>query len=225
MLISHRYNFLFVHIAKTGGTSIRRALRRYRWSGRYGPALFLASMISQATHPRHRLGVKFPRHAKAIAAKEMLPSEIFDALFKFVFVRNPWDLQVSSFHHIRREKPHVLGEVRTFKEFLRLKFDPDRPYDFMLDISRELQSDYIIDLHGNIIVDFIGRYESLQEDFDRVCDRIGIPRIDLPHERRAVDRDDYRRYYDDETVALVAEHYAADLERLGYRFDGARPCT
>jgi len=219
MLISHTQNFLFVHIAKTGGTSVRKALRSYRWSGRYAPALLIASLISQATRPRHRLGVKFPRHAKAIAAKEMLPDDIYDALFKFVFVRNPWDLQVSSWHHINREKPHVLQGVSTFAEFLRHKFDPERPYDYMLDISRELQSDYLVDLHGNIIVDFIGHYERLQEDFDTVCERIGIARMELPHARRAVDRDDYRQYYDDTTAALVAEHYAADIERLGYRFD------
>jgi hypothetical protein len=219
MLISHRHNFLFVHIAKTGGTSVRSALRGYRWSGRYGPALFTASLMSQMTRPRHRLGVKFPRHAKAIAAKEMLPAAVFERLFKFVFVRNPWDLQVSSWHHIAREKPQVVAGVRTFADFLKLKFDPERPFDYMLDISRELQSDYIVDLHGRTIVDFIGRYEHLQGDFDTACDRIAIPRVALPHDRRAVDRDDYRRYYDDAMRALVAEHYAPDIERLGYTFE------
>lgn len=219
MLISHRHRFLFVHIAKTGGTSVRAALRRYRWSGRYGPALLTASLISQATRPRHRLGVKFPRHAKAIAAREMLPAEIFDGLFKFVFVRNPWDLQVSSWHHIGREKPHVLRGVETFEDFLRLKFDPERPYDYMLDISRELQSDYIVDLHGRTIVDYVGRHERLQQDFDAICDRIGIARVALPHARRAPGRADYRRYYTDTTAALVAEHYAPDIERLGYAFE------
>lgn len=219
MLISHSRQFMFVHIAKTGGTSLRAALRSYRWSGRYAPALFTTSLISQMTRPRHKLGVKFPRHAKAVAAYEMLPAEVYRGLFKFVFVRNPWDLQVSSWHHIGREKPQVLGSVRTFEDFLKLKFDPERPYDYMLDISRELQSDYIIDLHGRTIVDFIGRYETLQTDFDEVCDRIGITRIALPHERRAADRTDYRRYYNDRTAALVAQHYSPDIERLGYSFD------
>ncbi len=219
MLISHSQQFAFIHIAKTGGTSIRNALRPYRWSGRYAPALFVASMLSQMTRPRHRLGVKFPRHAKAVAAKEMLPAAVFDSLFKFVFVRNPWDLQVSSWHHSGREKPDVLRGVKTVAHFLQLKFDPRRPYDYMLDISRELQSDYIVDLHGNTIVDFIGRYENLQGDFDRACEHMGIPRVCLPHERRAVDRDDYRRYYDDDTRELVARHYAPDIERLGYSFD------
>jgi len=219
VLISHTRGFLFVHIAKTGGTSVRAALRKYRWSGRYAPALLVTSLISQATRPRHRLGMKFPRHAKVIAAREMLPDEIFDGLFKFVFVRNPWDLQVSSWHHINREKPHVLEGVDTFEQFLRLKFDPERPRDYMLDVSRELQSDYLVDLHGNTIVDYIGHYERLQDDFDAICDRIGIARQRLPHQRRAVDRDDYRQYYDDTTAALVAEHYAPDIERLGYAFD------
>jgi hypothetical protein len=219
MLISHSRNFLFVHIAKTGGTSVRAALRRYRWSGRYAPAVLAASLMSQMTRPRHKLGVKFPRHAKAIAAKEMLPDEIYRGLFKFVFVRNPWDLQVSSWHHIGREKPSVLNGITTFEQFLRHKLDPERPYDFMLDISQEIQSDYLIDLHGNVIVDYLGRYENLEDDFRAVCEHIGLPRINLPHERRAVDRHDYRRYYDDDTAALVAEHYAADIEYLGYTFD------
>ena len=219
MLISHTRNFLFVHIAKTGGTSVRAALRPYRWSGRYAPAILLTSLISQATRPRHRLGIKFPRHAKAVAAKEMLPEAVFRGLFKFVFVRNPWDLQVSSWHHIGREKPDSLYGVKTFPDFLRLKFDPERPYDFMLDISRELQTDYLIDLHGNTIVDFIGRYERLHEDFAAICDRLDLGHLRLPHERRAVDRDDYRRYYTDATAELVARHYARDIDLLGYTFD------
>ena len=207
MLISHKHQFLFVHIAKTGGTSVRSALRRYRWSGRYGPALFIASMMSQMTRPRHRLGVKFPRHAKAVAAKEMLPAEIYDQLFKFVFVRNPWDLQVSSWHHIGREKPHVLGSVKTFEEFLRLKFDPDREYDYMLDISRELQSDYIVDLHGHTIVDFIGRYDNLQADFDRVCERIGLPLRVFHHVRNPFDNIARMALVSDVDVTRATQRY------------------
>ncbi len=136
-----------------------------------------------------------------------------------MLVRNPWDLHVSSWHHISRESPESIRGIHSFADFVRYKFNPERPYDFMLDISRELQSDYIVDLHGRTIVDFIGHYERLQSDFDTVCDRIGIARRSLPHARRAVDRTDYRRYYDDATRELVATHYAADIERLGYRFE------
>ncbi|MGM0676620.1 MAG: sulfotransferase family 2 domain-containing protein [Pseudomonadota bacterium] len=221
MLLSLKHNFLFVHIAKTGGTSVRAALSRYRYQGPWGVPLFLADKLDQLSG--HRIGAKFPRHAKAIAAREMLPAELYDNLFKFVFVRNPWDLQVSSFFHIRKERPHVLEGVETFEQFVKLKFDPQREWNYMLDTSKELQRDYVTDMGGRCIVDFIGHYESLQEDFDTTCDRIGIPRVALPHRRKAEGRDDYRRYYTDETARIVEAHYRPDIEMFGYRFDAPAP--
>lgn len=218
MLLSVKHRFLFVHIAKTGGTSVRAALQGLRWRDPWYYPMFLCSRLSHLSG--HRLAAKLPRHAKIVAAQEMLPQEFFDDLFKFAFVRNPWDLQVSSFHHIRRERPHLLAGHDTFASFLRWKLDPERPYQFHLDTSIELQSDYLIDLHGRVLVDFIGRYENLGEDFATVCRRIGTPRRSLPHRRRATDRaKDYRSYYDDGTARLVAEHFARDIELLDYRFE------
>lgn len=217
MLLSLKYNFLFVHIAKTAGTSVRSTLERYRWRDPLFPLQALCSRVSHVTG--HRLACKLPRHAKAIAAREMLPRDLYDRLFKFAFVRNPWDLQVSSFHHIRRERPHLLAGRDDFTEFLRYKLDPERPYQYHIDTSIELQSDYLVDLHGEVIVDFVGRYENLGEDFTTICDRIGIPAPELTHRRRAADRGDYRGYYDDRTAQLVAERFQADIEMFGYRFD------
>jgi len=216
MLLSIRYRFLFIHTAKTGGTSVRAALSRYRWRDPYRLPQFLCSKLSAMT--AHRLGIKFPRHAKAIAAREMLPRELYESLFKFVFVRNPWDLQVSSYHHLKRERPHLVGD-RDFEAFLRWKLDPERPYQYHIDTSIERQADYVLDLHGHVIVDFIGRYERLPEDFVEACRRIGISPPALPHRRQAVDRDlDYRRYYTEETKGLVAERFAGDLDLFDYRF-------
>ena len=218
MLLSPRHGFLFVHIAKTGGTSVRDALERVRWSDPWYWLMWPCHRLSHLTG--HRLGTKFPRHAKAIAAKEMLPKEFYDSLFKFAFVRNPWDLQVSSFHHIRRERPHYMQGRDDFESFLRWKLDPGRPYQYHIDTSIERQSDYVIDLHGNLIVDFVGRYEWLQDDFAEVCRRIGIACPALPHRRQATDRErDYRAYYSAETAELVAAHFQPDIERFGYRFD------
>ena len=218
MLLSPKHRFLFVHIAKTGGTSVRAALAARRWVDPWYWPMFLCSRFSHLSG--HRIGTKFPRHAKVVAAKELLPRAYFDALFKFAFVRNPWDLQVSSFHHIRRERPQYLGGHDTFADFLRWKLDPERPYQFHVDTSIELQTDYLIDLKGNIVVDYIGRYERLEQDFQTACERIGLHGIALPHRRRANDREnDYRRYYDDATRELVARHFARDIELLRYAFD------
>jgi hypothetical protein len=218
MLLSLRFNFLFVHIAKTGGTSVRAALAPLRWRDPYYWLAFPCSRLSHLTG--HRLGVKLPRHAKVIAAREVLPREVFDKLFKFAFVRNPWDLQVSSFHHIRRERPQLLGPHQEFESFLRYKLDPERPFQYHIDTSIELQSDYLVDLHGRQVVDFIGRYERLEEDFAEACRRIGIRQPALPHRRKATDRArDFRPYYSDVTRELVGAHFRRDVEMFGYAFE------
>jgi hypothetical protein len=217
MLLSVKHRFLFVHIAKTGGTSVRAALQAQRWRDPWYWPMFLCSRLSHLSG--HRIATKLPRHAKVVAAKELLPKEFFDQLFKFAFVRNPWDLQVSSFHHIRRERPQYLSGHEDFVAFLRWKLDPERPYQYHIDTSIESQTDYLIDLSGRVVVDFIGRYERLGEDFAEACRRIGLPAPALPHQRQARDRQkDYRGYYTDETAELVARHFARDIEILGYGF-------
>ena len=216
MLISHRYQFIFVHIAKTGGTSVRASLNRLRWKDPFYYLSLPSNKVSGLVG--HKLGLKFPRHAHLVAAKEMLPEDYFNSLYKFAFVRNPWDLQVSSFHHIQRERPQHMNGITDFNEFMRWKFDPERPYQYHIDTSLSLQSDYLVGLDHKLIVDFIGRYERLQEDFSEVCERLKLD-LSLPHKRRAQDRkDDYRSYYQSDTVDLVSRHFARDISLLEYQF-------
>jgi hypothetical protein len=218
MLLSHKYNFLFVHIAKTGGTSVRSALNKLRWHDPMYYLMWPCHRLSGLTG--HKLGTRFPRHSHIIAAKEMLPAEFYDELFKFAFVRNPWDLQVSSFHHIQRERPQYMEGITDFNEFMRWKFNPERPYQYHIDTSLSLQSDYLVDLHGVKQVDFLGRYESLNDDFLHVCNTIGIPASELPHKRKAGDRkQDFRSYYADDVAEQVAQHFQRDIAMLEYQFD------
>lgn len=216
MLLSHKHQFLFVHIAKTGGTSVRDALSRYRWDLRYGAPQFVVNKLSQLCG--HKLGCRFPRHSKVIAAREMLPEEYFAALYKFAFVRNPWDLQVSSYHHIKRERPHLVEGFNDFDSFMRYKLDPERPYQYHIDTSMQLQTDYLVDLHGNLCMDFIAKYESLQADFDAICQHLKLPTVTLPHKRKATDRDTYHRYYSDDLAAQVGARFKRDTDLLGYQF-------
>ena len=58
MLLSRRYQFLFVHIAKTGGTSVRNALQRYRWRDPYYVPLWIVGKLSDVA--RHSIGIKLP---------------------------------------------------------------------------------------------------------------------------------------------------------------------
>jgi hypothetical protein len=218
MFLSPRHRILFVHIAKTGGSSIRAALARLHWTDPYAIPIHLVNGLTRVL--RYRTGAKFPRHAKAIAAYECIGEPFWSQLFKFTFVRNPWDLQVSSWHHLRRVPTAPTDQFATFEEFLRHKFAPGHPFQYYFEISAQLQSHYILDHSGRILVDFVGRYERLQADFEEACRLGGVPQIRLPHKRHSVERKrDYRSYYDDVTAELVSRHYAQDIELFGYAFD------
>ena len=217
MLLSHRYRFLFVHIAKTGGTSVRAALKPLLWRD---PWYYPAWLCHRLDHLcGHRLAAKLPRHAKAICAQEMLPQALFDALFKFAFVRNPWDLQVSSYLHLKRERPALVASCPDLASFLRHKFDPQRLPQYHLDVTATPQGDHVLDQHGRLLVDFVGRYEHLQEDFTAVCRHLGLQPRALPHLREARQRKPYQAYYDDDLAELVAARYRDDIQRFGYGFD------
>jgi hypothetical protein len=218
MQLSNRYNFLFVHIAKTGGTSMRAALRRLQWRDPLYWPQWLCARIDHATG--HRIAAKLPRHAPVVTAQHMLPAEVFSRLFKFAFVRNPWDLQVSSWHHLRRERPRLLEGLDSFDDFIRYKLDPERPAQFHLDVSIRSQREYLVDLNDRIIVDYIGRYENLADDYRTIAERLGVRLPALPEKRRAKDREDYRCYYSNALAELVGEAFKRDVETFGYCFDG-----
>lgn len=221
MLLSHKHNFLFVHIAKTGGTSVRSTLNKLRWRDPMYYLMLPCHRLSGFTG--HKLGTKFPRHSHIIAAKEMLPAEFYDNLFKFAFVRNPWDLQVSSFHHIKRERPQHMNGIDDFNDFMRWKFNPERPYQYHIDTSLSLQTDYLVDLHGNNQLSYLGHFESLQDDFNHICNTLKLPNMSLPYKRKSKSRkQDYRSYYQDDVIELTAQHFQKDIEMLGYDFDGVK---
>ena len=217
MVLSHRFGFLFVHTAKTGGSSIRARLKRLLWADPWAWLQWPAHRLDHLSG--HRIAAKLPRHARAIAAEEMLPPAIYRQLFKFAFVRNPWDWQVSCWHHLKRDRPDLLPDPDDFSAYLRQKLGAGGGPQVKLDSTRRPQIEFVSDFDGTRIVDFVGRYESLQDDFDHVCDCIGIARQTLPHHRKSQRDRDYRRYYDDDSAALVAAHFARDIEAFGYRFD------
>ena len=138
--------------------------------------------------------------------------------YKFSFVRNPWDWQVSYYHFILKEKDHVRHELvkslAGFEEYLEWVISTKNPFTKG---ATKLQKDLITDLEGKIIVDFVGRYETLEADFDLVCKRLNI-KASLPCLNKSKHRD-YREYYNNRTRKLVEKHFQDDIALFGYTFD------
>ena len=216
MLLSASHRFACVHVPKTAGSSVHRVLNRYATHpDTYLPNRLLARLGIPINHFAPWPNTKFRVHASAAVMHAWLPRATFDSLFKFAFVRNPWDLLVSYWHYLRTKPGHRRSRIaRSLPSF-------EAYIEYEIRRGQFSQSSLLCDRHGRLLVEFVGRYESLTSDFAFVCRRIGVEEA-LPC-LNSTARDDYRTYY---TAALrdrVAEAFAGDIERFGYDFDdGAR---
>lgn len=77
--------------------------------------------------------------------------------------------------------------------------------------------DWITDEEDRIIVDYIGKFESLEQDFNQICQKINMPELTLPH-INITKREDYRKYYDEQTREWVAKRFARTIKRFNYSF-------
>ena len=138
--------------------------------------------------------------------------------FKFSIARNPWDRLVSTWtekvQHQWIEHDKNPYRIKVFKKY------KDEDYDFFVKNvipSEDIHTECLSNLIDLTVVDFIGRFENLQQDFNIICDKIGIPQQKLPH-RNKTKHKHYTEYYDDETREIVAKKYAKDIEYFGYEF-------
>ena len=67
-------------------------------------------------------------------------------------------------------------------------------------------------------MNYVMRFENLQEDFNAVCEKIAIPKQELPHVNKSTHKE-YTEYYDDELRALVAKLYRKDFELFEYEWE------
>ncbi len=110
----------------------------------------------------------------------------------------------------------LLKDVRRFRWYLR-ETPPGTPAGSQHGLGKTQDGNGDRPLPSDWNVDFLMRFESLQEDFDRVCQCIGIASQRLPH-RNQSQRGDYRAYYDQELVERVAEKFADEISFGEYVF-------
>ncbi|HUQ36120.1 MAG TPA: sulfotransferase family 2 domain-containing protein [Aestuariivirga sp.] len=207
-MISHKYKCIFVHIPKTGGTSIENCIwpaprnREDLWMG------FVSSY-------RNKYQTGGLQHLLARHIRLEVGGNIFNAYFKFAIVRNPWDKLVSQYTYLRKRKDlqHYLGVTAetTFAQYIEAAALSDH-------VQLTPQVDFVNDENGLSIVDFIGRFETLKEDAQRIFSRIGIQNMILPHTQRSLREKDYRSYYTAETRDRVAQIYERDIALFKYKF-------
>lgn len=157
-------------------------------------------------------------HYTATELRDILGRHRYDNMFKFCFVRNPWDKVVSEFCFRVWTWQNELTADSSFSEWVRSTYVDNDPKYFDWPKMFLPQMEWLTDEDGKLIVDFIGRFENLQNDFDLVCDNLGVARQRLSHANKSRDNGHYRGYYDADTYRIVADWFRADIEHFGYEF-------
>jgi hypothetical protein len=200
-VVSKSNRFFFIHIPKNAGGSVRQALIR-------------------------NAGGKKPRgvyqHTPAVTVCDLNRSQ-WNSFLTFSFIRNPWERMWSiyKFNLERKGKGHE-DVGKSFDEFLMRKKrthnwaktfpNPNTP------IQRRPQTDWLLDENGEMIVDFIGRFENLHDDFKRICSMVGIKPPRLTRTHKTSHSVPYTKAYSKEGIEFVEEHFRTDIEMFEYAF-------
>jgi Sulfotransferase family len=206
MLVSHARRMLFIHVRKTGGTSIERLLGE------------LPDVRPMA-----------PRHGGLGQALQKDPR--LAGYWTFGFVRNPWDRIASWWSMIetlrdeaQRNEPNPRHpkEWRTSRQFRELsKYPTFETFvtSGMRDHGRLRRPQINYLTTSTRRADYIGRIETFAADVRTVLARLDVPATNLPHVNASYrDYSHYREIYSDITRDRVAEAFRPDIEAFGYEF-------
>ncbi|NJO77612.1 MAG: sulfotransferase family protein [Cyanobacteria bacterium RM1_2_2] len=210
MLINHQHKFIFIHVYKVAGTSVLNALENQTYPA-YVPSAIRPGLTKVLR--KFHLSPSFPMHihVKAKEVKAKLDPKIYDNYFKFAFVRNPWDWQVSLYEYAKQTKTHPQYDLmRSFSDF-------DQYLEWRVTQERTLQKEFVTDESGNLIVDYVGRFERLGEDFSIIADKVGM-NVALPAFNKTRARKPYTDYYTERTKQMIYDHFREDIESFGYQF-------
>lgn len=208
MIISHSKKFIFIHNYKVGGTSIRLSLRKY--DNRSFRSISILDQLKLMTGVFPWVFTSdFSRHINISNLKRNLSNKIFENYYKFGFVRDPWDYQVSLYTYSISNKNHKQHElIKSFQSF-------DEYIDWKVHQKLQLQKDFFYE-NDKCLMDFIGRFENINEDFKLICERIGV-NCDLPHLNSSRRVQSYLSYYSNKSIEMVNQAFYTDIELFNYK--------
>lgn len=188
---------IFIHVPKAAGTSISNAL--------YGRPL---------------------GHYSAMEIKSTFPG-LFDDSFKFSFVRNPWARVLSAYRFAKQGRTESMGihlpeqydipEFRTFESFL-MDWLPSQSLSSCDPVFRP-QIGFVLDHAGDVMVDYIGRVESLDSGIQEVECQLGR-HLFVRHSNSTSSGSVYQSSYkSNEMIEMVAGIYREDITKFGYSYE------
>lgn len=215
MIISLGRSYIFVHIPKTGGTSLALALEQRAMKDD-----IMLGDTPKAKRRRRRLkGIKTHgrlwKHSTLSDVDGLLEPDVLESLFAFTLVRNPWDWVVSYYHWLQLQDfkhPAVgLAQSLSFAEFATspsicasFRANPAPSYMRRVD-GHEQCSTYI-------------RIEHYDEDVVPLLDHLGFG-LAISRANSSERQSDYRAYYTTKAVDSVADYCGEDISKFNYHYE------
>lgn len=225
MLLSHDKKFIFIHVYKTAGTSVRqqflpycRPLDRLVYDYPVSRKLVVGmNKVFSLQNDGNRKFTGFHKHEAASVVKEKLGAGLWDDYYSFAFVRNPFDWLTSLYFYIRQSPSHLHHAKANSFDF------SDWLQWYIHEHGFQRQSKYVADENGVVLVNKLGRFERLEDDLEEISLKLGIPFEKVQHKNASRQKKrDFRSYYSDADRELVEQKYATDLNLFGYHFDAPK---
>ena len=210
-MVNHKHKFIFLHIPKCAGITIGKALNK----------LTGVEEIYEGFKIHH----------------DDFDEQIFKEYFVFTFVRNPWDRLYSQykyreFLHKNYKFEDVVDNLETFFEIYYNTKVEDQKIGTIQEIAdyygefihlpsqyEFLQGKYSNNVDYLPYINYIGKYETLSEDFNVVCHKLGLGSIDLTVNNISPIEKSYKDVYNAELINKVKLKYAKDVEYFNYNYE------
>jgi len=192
-MISFDKKFIFVHINKTAGTSMEKALSNYG-----------VRKLEVKNDLKIELTYKQSQHFNTDEYKEYLGGD-YNNYYKFSVVRNPFDRVVS--YYFGGAVQNGLG----FKEWVADRYQGKNYKDYI-----RMYSDFTHWFEEKDM-NFILRFEKLADDFDSLKKILNLD-CNLGWKNVNKSRSHYRDYYDEETKGIIENHFSKELETFDYKY-------
>ena len=211
MLISRSKKFIFVHISKTAGSSIRKSFLPYTENSLFKLLSYFPKKIG---HPINIGPEPLSAHSYAYDIQTFLGEKTFNSYFSFCFVRNPYERAVSQFYFLKNyskgpDNHKLISRLTTLYDFLLYR----DLYGLLIP-----QFNCISDPQSNIIVDYVGRVESLTQSLTHIFHQLKISAPPKLYKINTSNRPSVMEALDKNSIELINQRYQKDFESFGYDY-------
>jgi len=153
--------------------------------------------------------------------------DVWNSYYKFTIVRNPFDRLHSLWWNSRYMGKHHEFELPEFAEYYLEQSLMGRIRGLLAGRRRMHerfwpQYEFVVSANGKMEMDYVIRFENINEDFAVVADRLGLPSLEAPKilhkNRNPKSRRSYVEDYNDRARDFVSEVYRDDIREFGYTF-------